>query len=36
LPEALLTMVGKRAKNENIPYQRFIPVALERALQEGK
>jgi predicted DNA binding CopG/RHH family protein len=34
LPEKLLTAVRSRAKRVGIPYQRFIRVALEQAVQE--
>jgi predicted DNA binding CopG/RHH family protein len=33
LPDALLDAVRKRAKLAGVPYQRFIRMALERALQ---
>ena len=33
LPEGLLAEVRERAKNAGIPYQRFIRMAIERALQ---
>lgn len=36
LPESLLTAVRERARREGIPYQRFIRMALERALLEPK
>jgi predicted DNA binding CopG/RHH family protein len=36
LPEQLLTAVQSRAKQAGIPYQRFIRMALERALQTPK
>jgi predicted DNA binding CopG/RHH family protein len=34
LPEKLLTAVRSRAKRAGIPYQRFIRMALEQAVQE--
>jgi len=34
LPEKLLTAVRSRAKRVGIPYQRFIRMALEQAVQE--
>jgi predicted DNA binding CopG/RHH family protein len=36
LPEQLLEAVRNRASRAGIPYQRFIRMALERALQETK
>jgi predicted DNA binding CopG/RHH family protein len=36
LPEQLLNAVRSRAEKERIPYQRFIRMALEQALQRGK
>jgi predicted DNA binding CopG/RHH family protein len=36
LPDDLLTAVRERAQREKIPYQRFIRLALERALQHAK
>jgi predicted DNA binding CopG/RHH family protein len=36
LPEQLLEAVRNRAARAGIPYQRFIRLALERALQEQK
>jgi predicted DNA binding CopG/RHH family protein len=36
LPEDLLKAVQTRAKSAGIPYQRFIRMALERALQGPK
>jgi predicted DNA binding CopG/RHH family protein len=36
LPEKLLEAVRSRAARAGIPYQRFIRMALERALQEQK
>ena len=36
LPEQLLEAVRSRATHAGIPYQRFIRMALERALQEQK
>jgi predicted DNA binding CopG/RHH family protein len=36
LPEQLLTAVQTRAKQAGIPYQRFIRMALEHALQTPK
>ncbi len=36
LPDALLTAIREQARKENIPYQRFIRLALERALQHVK
>jgi predicted DNA binding CopG/RHH family protein len=33
LPEDLLNAVRDRAEKEGIPYQRFIRMALEQALQ---
>ena len=36
LPEQLLEAVRSRATRAGIPYQRFIRMALERALQEQK
>jgi predicted DNA binding CopG/RHH family protein len=35
LPEKLLAAVRARAQKEGVPYQRFIRMALERALQQG-
>lgn len=35
LPEPLLEAVRKRAAGLGLPYQRFIRMAVERALQEG-
>ena len=34
LPEKLLTAVRSRAKRVGVPYQRFIRMALEQAVQE--
>jgi predicted DNA binding CopG/RHH family protein len=34
LPEALLKAVQQQAKRAGVPYQRFIRMALERALQQ--
>ena len=34
--EQLLDAVRSRADKERIPYQRFIRMALEQALQRGK
>jgi predicted DNA binding CopG/RHH family protein len=34
LPEQLLEAVRKRAESAGMPYQRFIRMALERALQQ--
>ena len=36
LPEALLNEVRASAKQAGIPYQRFIRLAIERALHGGK
>lgn len=36
LPQQLLEAVRNRATRAGIPYQRFIRMALERALQEPK
>ena len=36
LPEQLLDAVRSRAEKEGIPYQRFIRMALELALQHAK
>ena len=36
LPDDLLTAVRKQAQKENMPYQRFIRLALEKALQHAK
>jgi predicted DNA binding CopG/RHH family protein len=36
LPEQLLEAVRSRATRAGIPYQRFIRMALERALEERK
>jgi predicted DNA binding CopG/RHH family protein len=36
LPDELLTAVRARAEKEGIPYQRFIRIALERALRHAK
>lgn len=36
LPEELLNAVRSQAANEGIPYQRFIRLALERALHHKK
>ena len=36
LPEQLLSAVRKEAKNAGMPYQRFIRMALERAVQRTK
>ncbi|MGO9006478.1 MAG: CopG family antitoxin [Beijerinckiaceae bacterium] len=36
LPEELLDAVRKHAKRAGIPYQRFIRMALERAVQGPK
>jgi predicted DNA binding CopG/RHH family protein len=36
LPEDLLAAVRKQAQRENMPYQRFIRLALEKALQHAK
>jgi predicted DNA binding CopG/RHH family protein len=36
LPRQLLDAVRGRAKIEGVPYQRFVRMALERALQERK
>ena len=33
LPEQLLEAVRRRARDDGIPYQRFIRMALERAVQ---
>jgi predicted DNA binding CopG/RHH family protein len=35
LPEQLLEAVRKRAERAGIPYQRFIRMAIEQALQHG-
>jgi predicted DNA binding CopG/RHH family protein len=35
LPEQLLEAVRKRAELAGIPYQRFIRMAIEQALQHG-
>jgi predicted DNA binding CopG/RHH family protein len=35
LPEPLLEAVRQRAAGLGLPYQRFIRMAVERALQEG-
>ena len=36
LPEQLLTAVRARAERAGIPYQRFIRIAIERALFDSK
>jgi len=36
LPEQLLEAVRRRAKRLGVPYQRFIRMALERALHDPK
>lgn len=36
LPEQLLTAVQQQAKRLGVPYQRFIRMALERALRQGQ
>jgi predicted DNA binding CopG/RHH family protein len=36
LPEQLLEAVKTRAQRAGMPYQRYIRLALERALQEEK
>lgn len=36
LPEALLDAVRQRAERAGMPYQRFIRMAVERALHETK
>jgi predicted DNA binding CopG/RHH family protein len=36
LPEALLDAVRQRAERAGMPYQRFIRMAVERALHEPK
>lgn len=36
VPEQLLDAVRSRAEKERIPFQRFIRMALEQALQRGK
>jgi predicted DNA binding CopG/RHH family protein len=36
LPKQLLDAVRSRAEKEKVPYQRFIRIALEQALQRGK
>ena len=36
LPEELLEAVRSTAEKEGIPYQRFIRIALEQALQHSK
>jgi predicted DNA binding CopG/RHH family protein len=36
LPEQLLEAVRQRARDAGIPYQRFIRMALERAVQGPK
>ena len=36
LPEALLDEVRRRAQRAGMPYQRFIRLAVERAVHEGK
>ncbi len=36
LPKQLLDAVRSRAEKEKVPYQRFIRMALEHALQRGK
>jgi predicted DNA binding CopG/RHH family protein len=36
LPEQLLEAIRNRATRAGIPYQRFIRMALERALQDQK
>jgi len=35
LPEPLLDAVRKRAASDGMPYQRFIRLAVERALRQG-
>ena len=35
LPEPLLKAVQQHAKRLGVPYQRFIRMALEQALQKG-
>jgi len=36
LPEQLLSAVRKEAKTAGVPYQRFIRMALEKAVQRSK
>jgi predicted DNA binding CopG/RHH family protein len=36
LPDELLKAVRSRAKRAGIPYQRFIRMALEQAVQNGR
>ena len=36
LPESLLDAVRARAERDGVPYQRFIRLAVERALEEAK
>jgi predicted DNA binding CopG/RHH family protein len=36
LPEQLLEAVRNRAARAGVPYQRFIRIAIERALQDQK
>ncbi|MGQ0585483.1 MAG: BrnA antitoxin family protein [Reyranella sp.] len=36
LPDELLKAVRSRAKRAGIPYQRFIRIALEQAVQNGR
>lgn len=36
LPDALLKAVRARARKEGVPYQRFIRLALERAVGSAK
>ena len=36
LPAQLLEAVQKRAKRAGVPYQRFIRIAIERALHDPK
>lgn len=36
LPEELLKAVRSRAKKAGVPYQRFIRIALERAVQDKR
>lgn len=36
LPDELLKAVRSRAKRAGIPYQRFIRMALEQAVQSGR
>lgn len=36
LPQTLLAEVRRQAKRAGVPYQRFVRLAIERAVREGR